>query len=136
MKQNRQFYLAILFSIGFYSAFPQAGDSIKVFFVGHGPTGEKFSLTWHGQEVLKFTTRGPYRFSFSIPAKKYGTTTGLNLFRKGRCGLRRRFIELNIYYVEGFKYLVLVRDETLKNRYAVRHFWTNEAPYVHHLRDE
>lgn len=136
MKQHRQLYLAILFSIGFHSAFPQAGDSIKVFFIGHGPTGEKFSLTWHGKEILEFTARGAYRYSFSIPAKKYGATTGLNLFRKGRCGLRRRFIELNIHYVEGFRYLVLVRDETLKNRYAVRHLWTNEEPYVHHLSAE
>ncbi len=136
MKQHRQFCLAILFSIGFYSAFSQAGDSIKVFFIGHGPEGEKFSLTLDGREILKFTTKGAYRYSFSIPAKKYGTLTGLNLFRKGRCGLRRRFIELNIHYVEGFRYLVLVRDETLKNRYAVRHLWTNEEPYVHHLSEE
>jgi hypothetical protein len=113
-------------------------DSIEVYFIGEGPKGERIKVQYGSVKILEFKIRGPFKYKFLIPSprtKKYGAALNVFVLRKGLFGIAFRDTRLNAYYEEGFKYLVIIRDTTLKNRFAVKYEWSNREPYVHHLRD-
>ena len=132
----RTLYLAIGLMTCFVFSYGQEKDSLKVYFIGHDPVGEKFEVQYGNSIKLKFKSNGGYKHSFYIPlrkGKKYGDPMNIHILRKGPFSLFYRDTQFNPHFQEGFRYLVIIRDNTIKNRFAVRYEWRNEEPYVHHL---
>jgi hypothetical protein len=50
-----------------FTLYGQASDSLKVYFIGYNPRGEKFKVQYGNEVKLKFRSNGGYKYSFYIP---------------------------------------------------------------------
>lgn len=110
-------------------------DSVRVFVVGGGIKGEKFKYRYENKELLKFRVKGNFKYEFEVPIKKgmkYGSSIPIFIYRKGFFGLFYRRVGEGLYYDDNYKYLIIIRDERLKNRVPLEFKWSNEIPLMHH----
>ena len=114
----------------------QERDSLIVYFTGHVPKREKFKVQYGADVILKFKSNGGYKHKFKVPLSKNaknGDALNIYVLRKGLFGLSYKDVGLNRHFELGYKYLIIFRDNRLKNKYAVDSEWSNKEPNVHHL---
>jgi hypothetical protein len=117
------------------SVFAQV-DSLKVYFWGEGPKGERFLIYADGQKKIDFKSKGKFIYSFNIAFDstwKDGNPLGISFYRRGRFSLWKQNIDPNIAfyrqeYKVGNRVLVIDRDQRLKNKYCLRYNWRKEPP--------
>lgn len=106
-------------------------DSIKVFFWGEGPKGEKFKVYHRDKILIDFESKGKFIHTFFIyvqQAQEYGAALEIAVYRKGRYNLYFRSTQLNSYYDPSKEYYIIERNIKLKNKYAVEQRWSDKEP--------
>ena len=123
----RSFILVLLvISLNLFS-FGQSIDSIKVYFTGIG-NGEKYKIYFGNELLLHLKAKGPFQYSFSLGLEeKPEPLESLNIMRKGKCGFWYRNTGFQPKLEDKF-FLEIIKDFTLKNRYAVSYLWSDDPP--------
>jgi hypothetical protein len=106
------------------------GDSLTVVFQGI-KKGEKYKVFYKGDFVKLIKSKKHYKYSndsfrISVLGLQDGNGLGIEIYRKGKCGLFYRDTYFGTFYDSSKKYLIVYRDEKLKSRYAISPIWSNK----------
>jgi len=111
------------FFIGF--SFAQS-DSIIVTIRGVGLKGEAFKVYYGSSLILTFKNSHLLYYTFKIPKDsnwKNESTIPIQIGRKGAFCFSYRNTGLTPLYEPGKQHLIIVRDRSLKNKYAFVYHW-------------
>jgi len=114
-----------------YSYVRNSDDSLTVFFVGT-KKGERYRVYFQNKLVIEFRSSSSYKHSVTVPRlgiwEKGGQVIELVIFRRGRFGFSYRQVTSSYKYQGGKRYLILTREDYMKNFFPFAERWSDEQP--------